>query len=72
VEPAAGAAADGITWLGFAAILVALALVIGGAAWFWAWRTHGRAPDVPLGGPTPPRSPRPPSPPTPPSSPLGP
>jgi hypothetical protein len=70
VEPAAGAAADGITWLGFAAILVALALVIGGAAWFWAWRTHGRAPEGPLERPVPPR-PRPPDS-APPSAPLGP
>jgi hypothetical protein len=65
------AAAEGVTVLQVGAVLVAVALVIGGALWFWAWRTHGRPPEGPLERPVPPRPPRPPDS-APPSTPLGP
>jgi hypothetical protein len=60
-------------WLEVVAIGGALVLVVGGAVWFWGWRTHGRPPEGPLERPVPPRPPRPPgSPDPPPEAPLGP
>jgi protein-S-isoprenylcysteine O-methyltransferase Ste14 len=40
-----------MSWLELLAILGALALVLGGGVWFWAWRQHGRAPEAPLDRP---------------------
>ena len=75
MEPAAAAAAEagGITVLGFVMVLIAAALVIGGAAYLWAWRHERQHRDEgPLQRPPTPRPPGregqdPPS-----SAPLGP
>jgi hypothetical protein len=42
-----------MSWLELLAIAVALGLVVGGGAWFWLWRQHGRPPDPPLERPPP-------------------
>jgi hypothetical protein len=63
---------EGFTVLQVGMTLMALALVVGGAIWFWAWRHERQHRDEgPLQRPPTPRPPRPPSEP-PPSAPLGP
>ena len=56
------AGADGgLSVLQLGAILIALALLIGGGAWFWMRQHERRADEGPLQRPPPPKPPRPPS-----------